>query len=199
MQGMAFGNQPIRAFSMIDPTAPQEKSGRLIKYPLSCHRDPSAEQGVSQMRTILLTSVVALGLSTGAALAETLLDDNIPTDAKPAPRPQAAPRFGSVGTVAPARGRYVTPSWSNPTGQVVRGLNCAISAYAPMDNGSASTVDPPTERTRSVTRPKETTMPFVNITQIAGTFASDEKHEMATALSDVMVEFEGSVDFCDMV
>jgi 4-oxalocrotonate tautomerase len=42
-------------------------------------------------------------------------------------------------------------------------------------------------------------MPFVNIKLIEGTFSSDEKHEMATALSDVMVEFEGSVAFCEMV
>ena len=88
------------------------------------------------MRTILLTSAVALGLSTGAALAETLPDGNIPAGAKPAPSAQTAPRLDSIGTVTPARGRYVTRSWSNPTGQVVRGPNCAISLYIPMDNGS---------------------------------------------------------------
>ena len=80
------------------------------------------------MRIILLTGAVALGLSTGAALAETLPYGIVPTAAKPAPSAQTALWFDSVGTVAPARGRYVTPSWSNPTGQVVRGPNGAISA-----------------------------------------------------------------------
>jgi 4-oxalocrotonate tautomerase len=42
-------------------------------------------------------------------------------------------------------------------------------------------------------------MPFVNIKVIEGVFSSDEKHEMATALADVMVEFEGSGAFCEVV
>jgi hypothetical protein len=91
------------------------------------------------MKTILLAGAVALGFSTGVARAEVLPDGNIPTDAKQALNAQTAPRFESVGPVAPARGPYVaphvTPSWSNPTGQVVRGPNSAISLYAPADNG----------------------------------------------------------------
>jgi hypothetical protein len=91
------------------------------------------------MRTILLPGAVALGLSTGVALAEVLPDSNIPTDAKQALNAQTAPRFETISTVAPARDRYlapyVTPSWSNPTGQVVRGPNGAISLYASTDNG----------------------------------------------------------------
>jgi hypothetical protein len=91
------------------------------------------------MRTILLTGAVALGLSTGIALGEVLPDGNILTDAKEALNAQTAPRFESIGTVASVRGRYVAPyvapSWSNPTGQLVRGPNGAISLYAPTDNG----------------------------------------------------------------
>jgi hypothetical protein len=92
------------------------------------------------MRTILLTGAFALGLSTGGALAGTLPSGSVPTDAKPTPSVQTALWFDSIGAVAPARGRYVvpyvTPSWSNPTGQLVRGPNGAISLYAPTDNGS---------------------------------------------------------------
>jgi hypothetical protein len=91
------------------------------------------------MKTTLLASAVALGLSTGAAFAAASANGDISTAAKPASGAQTAQQFDSVGTVAPARGRYVapygTPSWSNPSRQVERGPNGAISLWAPSIGG----------------------------------------------------------------
>lgn len=42
-------------------------------------------------------------------------------------------------------------------------------------------------------------MPFVNIKLVDGVFSSDEKHEMARAITDVMVRFEGSEAFREVV
>ncbi|UGB39528.1 tautomerase family protein [Frateuria soli] len=42
-------------------------------------------------------------------------------------------------------------------------------------------------------------MPFVNVKLVEGVFSSQEKHEMAKALSDVMVRFEGSEAFREVV
>ncbi|UKA68560.1 tautomerase family protein [Arthrobacter sp. FW306-05-C] len=38
-------------------------------------------------------------------------------------------------------------------------------------------------------------MPFVNVKLVDGVFTEDEKHRMAAALTDVMVQFEGSEAF----
>jgi 4-oxalocrotonate tautomerase len=42
-------------------------------------------------------------------------------------------------------------------------------------------------------------MPFVNVKLVEGVFSSEEKHAMAKALSDVMVRFEGSEAFREVV
>jgi 4-oxalocrotonate tautomerase len=42
-------------------------------------------------------------------------------------------------------------------------------------------------------------MPFVNVKLVEGVFSSEEKHAMAKALSDVMVQFEGSEAFREVV
>jgi 4-oxalocrotonate tautomerase len=45
----------------------------------------------------------------------------------------------------------------------------------------------------------EILMPFVNVKLVDGVFSSDEKHAMAAALTDVMVKFEGSEAFREVV
>jgi 4-oxalocrotonate tautomerase len=42
-------------------------------------------------------------------------------------------------------------------------------------------------------------MPFVNIKLIDGVFTAEQKHAMAAAITDVMVKFEGSEAFRDVV
>lgn len=42
-------------------------------------------------------------------------------------------------------------------------------------------------------------MPFVNIKLVEGVFTTEQKHEMAAAISDVMVRFEGSEAFREVV
>lgn len=42
-------------------------------------------------------------------------------------------------------------------------------------------------------------MPFVNIKLVEGVFTPEEKHAMAHAITDVMVEFEGSEAFREVV
>ena len=42
-------------------------------------------------------------------------------------------------------------------------------------------------------------MPFVNVKLIDGVFSSEQKHELAKALTDVMVRFEGSEAFREVV
>ena len=42
-------------------------------------------------------------------------------------------------------------------------------------------------------------MPFVNVKLVEGVFTTEEKHAMAKALSDVMVQFEGSEAFREVV
>jgi len=42
-------------------------------------------------------------------------------------------------------------------------------------------------------------MPFVNVKLMDGVFSSEEKHAMAAALTDVMVRFEGSEAFREVV
>lgn len=42
-------------------------------------------------------------------------------------------------------------------------------------------------------------MPFVNVKLVEGVFTEEEKHEMAAALTDVMVKFEGSEAFREVV
>lgn len=42
-------------------------------------------------------------------------------------------------------------------------------------------------------------MPFVNVKLVDGVFTEDEKHRMAAALTDVMVKFEGSEAFREVV
>jgi len=42
-------------------------------------------------------------------------------------------------------------------------------------------------------------MPFVNVKLVDGVFSSEEKHAMAKALTDVMVQFEGSEAFREVV
>ena len=42
-------------------------------------------------------------------------------------------------------------------------------------------------------------MPFVNVKLVEGVFTPDEKHAMAKALTDVMVKFEGSEAFREVV
>ena len=42
-------------------------------------------------------------------------------------------------------------------------------------------------------------MPFVNVKLMDGVFSSEEKHAMAAALTDVMVKFEGSEAFREVV
>ena len=46
---------------------------------------------------------------------------------------------------------------------------------------------------------KETIMPFVNIKLMDGVFSSQQKHAMAAAITDVMVKFEGSEAFREVV
>lgn len=42
-------------------------------------------------------------------------------------------------------------------------------------------------------------MPFVNVKLVESVFTPEEKHEMARALTDVMVRFEGSEAFREVV
>lgn len=42
-------------------------------------------------------------------------------------------------------------------------------------------------------------MPFVNVKLVEGVFSTEEKHAMAAALTDVMVKFEGSEAFREVV
>jgi len=42
-------------------------------------------------------------------------------------------------------------------------------------------------------------MPFVNVKLVEGVFSPEEKHEMAKALTDVMVKYEGSEAFREVV
>lgn len=42
-------------------------------------------------------------------------------------------------------------------------------------------------------------MPFVNVKLVDGVFTPEEKHSMAKALTDVMVRFEGSEAFREVV
>lgn len=42
-------------------------------------------------------------------------------------------------------------------------------------------------------------MPFVNIKLVEGVFTPEEKHAMAKAITDVMVRFEGSEAFREVV
>jgi 4-oxalocrotonate tautomerase len=42
-------------------------------------------------------------------------------------------------------------------------------------------------------------MPFVNVKLVDGVFGPEEKHAMAKALTDVMVRFEGSEAFREVV
>jgi 4-oxalocrotonate tautomerase len=42
-------------------------------------------------------------------------------------------------------------------------------------------------------------MPFVNVKLVDGVFTPEEKHAMARALTDVMVKFEGSEAFREVV
>jgi 4-oxalocrotonate tautomerase len=42
-------------------------------------------------------------------------------------------------------------------------------------------------------------MPFVNIKLVEGVFTTEQKHEMAAAITDVMVRFEGSEAFREVV
>lgn len=42
-------------------------------------------------------------------------------------------------------------------------------------------------------------MPFVNVKLVDGVFTPEEKHAMAKALTDVMVQFEGSEAFREVV
>jgi 4-oxalocrotonate tautomerase len=46
---------------------------------------------------------------------------------------------------------------------------------------------------------KENAMPFVNVKLVDGVFTESEKHAMAAALTDVMVKFEGSEAFREVV
>jgi len=48
-------------------------------------------------------------------------------------------------------------------------------------------------------REGETIMPFVNIKLVEGVFTTEQKHAMAAAISDVMVKFEGSEAFREVV
>jgi 4-oxalocrotonate tautomerase len=42
-------------------------------------------------------------------------------------------------------------------------------------------------------------MPFVNVKLVEGVFTTEEKHELAKALTEVMVKFEGSEAFREVV
>lgn len=42
-------------------------------------------------------------------------------------------------------------------------------------------------------------MPFVNVKLVDGVFTTQEKHDMAAALTEVMVKFEGSEAFREIV
>lgn len=42
-------------------------------------------------------------------------------------------------------------------------------------------------------------MPFVKVTLVEGVFSTEEKHALASALTDVMVKFEGSEAFREVV
>jgi 4-oxalocrotonate tautomerase len=46
---------------------------------------------------------------------------------------------------------------------------------------------------------EETFMPFVNVKLVDGVFTPEEKHALAAALTDVMVKFEGSEAFREVV
>lgn len=42
-------------------------------------------------------------------------------------------------------------------------------------------------------------MPFVNVKLVEGVFSEEEKHKLAKSLTDVMVQFEGSEAFREVV
>jgi hypothetical protein len=98
-----------------------------------------AMSSTNKFETTLLASVVALGLSTGAAFAASSSPNGgVSAGAKPPVGVQTAQRFNRIAVVPATRDPYVgtvAPSRSNPTGQVEYGANGTISLYAPTDNG----------------------------------------------------------------
>jgi 4-oxalocrotonate tautomerase len=51
----------------------------------------------------------------------------------------------------------------------------------------------------SIRKEGESPMPFVNVKLVEGVFTTEEKHELAKALTEVMVRFEGSEAFRETV
>ena len=94
----------------------------------------------NKFETILLASVVALGLSTGSAFAAlSSANGSVSAGAKPPVGVQTAQRFNGIAIVPATSNPYVVTaaqSRSNPTGQVEHGANGTISLFAPTDNGS---------------------------------------------------------------
>jgi len=94
----------------------------------------------NKFETILLASVVAFGLSTGAAFAESSSPNgSVSAGAQPPVGEQTAQRFNRIAVVPATRDPYVgtvAPTRSNPTDQVVYDANGTISLYPPTDNGN---------------------------------------------------------------
>jgi hypothetical protein len=91
------------------------------------------------MKAILLAAAVTLGLSSCAALSASPLKGAVSTDNKPATGGKTTQLFNTMETAPAGRGPYigiVTPSRSNPTGQVQYGPHGEISLFAPTNNGS---------------------------------------------------------------
>jgi hypothetical protein len=91
------------------------------------------------MKAILLAAAVAVGLSSCAAPSASPPKGALSTDAKPATGGDTTQLFRTMDTVPAGRGPYigiVTPSRSNPTGQVQYGPHGEISLFAPTDDGS---------------------------------------------------------------
>jgi hypothetical protein len=92
------------------------------------------------MKTILLATAVALGLSSCAAPATTPWNGDASAATKPPSGVQTAHQAGRFGVFLDLRSPYegpVTPSWSNPTGEVERGPNGEISLWAPCGCGGS--------------------------------------------------------------
>ena len=84
------------------------------------------------MKTMLLASAVAFGLSTGAAFAATSPTGSTAMQAVGA---QSTQQLATTGTAGSGFSSYATRSLPNPTGQTVYGRNGAISLWAPDFNG----------------------------------------------------------------
>jgi len=90
------------------------------------------------MKTILLASAVALGLSTAATFAASPSGGYVYSPAMPALGGVATQQSANTDTQGPGFGAYITRSRPNPTGQTEYGPQGEISLWAPDLSGGGN-------------------------------------------------------------